>query len=60
MQGGGGSVAESGRPQIQIFIKIFEVEIVSCVLEDNIRLINKSFKFMADVSELFLVRSNSL
>ena len=35
-QGGGGSVAKSGRPQIQIFPKILEVLIVSCVLKDNI------------------------
>ena len=34
--GGGGSVAKSRRPQIKIFIKIFEASIVSCVLEDNI------------------------
>ena len=32
-QGGGGSVAKSGRPQIQIFTKILEVKIVSCVLK---------------------------
>ena len=36
--GGGGFVAKSGHPQIQIFTKIFEVQIVFCVLEDNIRL----------------------
>ena len=34
-QGGGGSVAKSGRPQIQNFTKIFEVKTVSCVLKDR-------------------------
>ena len=35
-RGEGGSVAKSGRPQIQIFTEILEVLIVSCVLKDNI------------------------
>ena len=35
-EGGGGSVAKSGRPQIQTFIKIFKVSIVSRVLKDYI------------------------
>ena len=36
------AVVKSRHPQIQIFTKIFEVQIVSCVLEDNIRLNNQS------------------
>ena len=43
--GGRGPVAKSRRPQIQTFTEIFEVSIVSCVLENNICLDNKSFKF---------------
>ena len=53
--GGGGSVAKSGRPQIQNFTKIFEIQIVPCVLEITFDLTANYF----DVSELFIVRSNS-
>ena len=52
-------MAKSGRPQIQIFTKIFEVKTVSCVLKDNNLLDNQSFESITDVSKLFVVRSNS-
>ena len=51
-QGGGGSVAKSGRPQIQIFTKILEVQIVSCVVKTTF----DSTTYHLNLSPMFLNR----
>ena len=48
-------MAKSGRPQIQIFTKILEVYIVSCVLKTTF----DSTTNHLNLSELFAVRSNN-
>ena len=49
-QGGGGSVAKCGRPQIQIFTEILEVKIVSYVLKSTF----DSTTYHLNLSPMFL------